>query len=325
MVLPLKRGDGPGFRLEASLDCSTVHTCGIDIGGTKIAAGLVSAEGELSERIERPTNPSDPQAIIDTVVGMVEELDGDHVARAVGVAAAAFLDRTRDRVYFAPNIAWSDFPLQDVLQQRLGRPVTLENDANAAGWAEFQFGAAKHAHSMVMLTMGTGVGGAVVEDGRLLIGGFGAAGELGHIIIQPDGLLCGCGNRGCLEQYASGTALMREARNDFGRPELTSDDMTELLIRGDDAAMAVLRRVCDAMGRGITSLVAVTDPEVVVIGGGVAKAGELVSGLITDSFKRHYGAYDRRPVPRIVVATMGNSAGVIGAADLARLERPSGA
>ena len=302
-----------------------MYTCGIDIGGTKIAAGLVSAEGELSQRIERPTNPSDPQAIIDTVVDMVAELDGDHVARAVGVAAAAFLDRTRDRVYFAPNIAWSDFPLQDVLEQRLLRPVTLENDANAAGWAEFQFGAAKHAHSMVMLTMGTGVGGAIVEDGRLLIGGFGAAGELGHIIIEPNGLLCGCGNRGCLEQYASGTALMREARSDLKRPELTSEEMTELLVTGDSAAIAVLHRVCDAMGRGITSLVAVTDPEVVVIGGGVAKAGSLVSDPITESFRRHYGAYDRRPVPRIVVATMGNSAGVIGAADLARLQRPSGA
>lgn len=302
-----------------------MYTCGIDIGGTKIAAGLVSSEGELSQRIERPTNPSDPQAIIDTVVEMVAELDGDQVARAVGVAAAAFLDRTRDRVYFAPNIAWSDFPLQDVLEERLGRPVTLENDANAAGWAEFQFGAAKHAHSMVMLTMGTGVGGAIVEDGRLLIGGFGAAGELGHIIIEPDGLLCGCGNRGCLEQYASGTALMREARADLGRPELTSEEMTELLVDGDLAAIAVLNKVCDAMGRGITSLVAVTDPEVVVIGGGVAKAGTLVSEPITQSFKRHYGAYDRRPVPRIVVATMGNSAGVIGAADLARLQRPTGA
>ena len=302
-----------------------MYTCGIDIGGTKIAAGLVSSEGELSRRIERPTNPSHPQAIIDTVVEMVAELDGNEVARAVGVAAAAFLDRTRDRVYFAPNIAWSDFPLQDVLEERLGRPVTLENDANAAGWAEFQFGAAKHAHSMVMLTMGTGVGGAIVEDGRLLIGGFGAAGELGHIIIEPDGLLCGCGNRGCLEQYASGTALMREARADLGRPELTSEEMTELLVDGDLAAIAVLNKVCDAMGRGITSLVAVTDPEVVVIGGGVAKAGALVSEPITQSFKRHYGAYDRRPVPRIVVATMGNSAGVIGAADLARLQRPTGA
>lgn len=302
-----------------------MYTCGIDIGGTKIAAGLVSAEGELAQRIERPTNPSDPQAIIDTVVDMVAELDGDQVARAVGVAAAAFLDRTRDRVYFAPNIAWSDFPLQDVLEQRLGRPVTLENDANAAGWAEFQFGAAKHAHSMVMLTMGTGVGGAIVEDGRLLIGGFGAAGELGHIIIQPGGLLCGCGNKGCLEQYASGTALMREARSDLNRPELTSEEMTELLLAGDRAAVAVLHRVCDAMGLGIASLVAVTDPEVVVIGGGVAKAGAMVSDPITEAFRRHYGAYERRPVPRIVVATMGNSAGVIGAADLARLQRPTGA
>jgi glucokinase len=309
----------------ASLDWLTVYTCGIDIGGTKIAAGLVSAEGELSQRIERPTNPSDPHAIIDTVAQMMDQLDSDQVARSVGVAAAAFLDRTRERIYFAPNIAWLDFPLQDVLEQRLGRPVTVENDANAAGWAEFQFGAAKNAHSMVMLTMGTGVGGAIVEGGRLLVGGFGTAGELGHIVIEPGGLLCGCGNRGCLEQYASGTALMREARSDLDRPELTSEEMTQLVVTGDSAAIAVLHKVCDAMGRGITSLVAVTDPEVVVIGGGVAQAGALVSDPITESFKRHYGAYDRRPVPRIVTATMGNSAGVIGAADLARLQHPTGA
>jgi glucokinase len=178
---------------------------------------------------------------------------------------------------------------------------------------------------MVMLTMGTGVGGAVVEGGRLLVGGFGAAGELGHIIIEPEGLLCGCGNRGCLEQYASGTALMREARSDLGRPELTPEEMTELLVGGDSAAIAVLHRVCDAMGRGIASLVAVTDPEVVVIGGGVAKAGTLVSDPIAESFRRHYGASERRPVPRIVVATLGNNAGVIGAADLARLQPPAGA
>lgn len=301
-----------------------MYACGIDIGGTKIAAGLVSAEGELVHRREMPTPATDVDGIVDSVVSLVTELGSDGVLPVVGVAAAAFMNRERDRVFFAPNIAWSDFPLTEVLEQKLGRGVRLENDANAAGWAEFQFGAAREASSMVMLTMGTGVGGAIVDNGRLLIGGFGAAGELGHIILEPGGRLCGCGNYGCLEQYASGTALMREARERLGNESLTTEDMARLVREHNPAALDVLHTICDAMGRGITSLVAVTDPEVVVIGGGVAVAGSLLSDAITASFARHYGAYSRRPVPTIVTATMGNTAGVIGAADLARLAEPAG-
>jgi len=302
-----------------------VYACGIDIGGTKIAAGLVSQTGELVHRLEVPTSADDPEAIVESVVSLVAELGADGVVPVVGVAAAAFLNRSRDTVFFAPNIAWSDYPLKDLLENKLGRSVRLENDANAAGWAEFQFGAARDATSMLMLTMGTGVGGAVVDDGRLLTGGFGMGGELGHIIIEPGGRLCGCGNRGCLEQYASGTALMREARESFGDESLTTEAMTSLLRDNDERALSVLHTVCEAMGRGITSLVAVTDPEIIVIGGGVAVAGALLTDPITASFARHYGAYERRPVPSIVVATMGNTAGVIGAADLARLASAPGA
>lgn len=302
-----------------------MYACGVDIGGTKIAAGLVSQSGELVHRIEVPTNAIDPEAIVESVVSLVEELGADGVVPVVGVAAAAFLNRSRDRVFFAPNIAWSDYPLRDVLENKIGRSVRLENDANAAGWAEFQFGAAREATSMLMLTMGTGVGGAVVDEGRLLTGGFGMAGELGHIIIEPGGRLCGCGNRGCLEQYASGTALMRDAREIFGDDSLTAEGMTALLKDNDPRALSVVHTVCEAMGRGITSLVAVTDPEIVVIGGGVAVGGDLITDPITASFATHYGAYARRPVPKIVVATMGNTAGVIGAADLARLASVSGA
>lgn len=302
-----------------------MFSCGIDIGGTKIAAGLVNQDGDLVHRLEVPTAANDPEAIVRSVVSLVAELGSDGVLPVVGIAAAAFLNRARDLVFFAPNIAWSNFPLKDVLEQKLGLSVILENDANAAGWAEFQFGAARNATSMLMLTMGTGVGGAVVDDGRLLVGGFGVGGELGHIIIEPGGRLCGCGNRGCLEQYASGTALMRQAREKFADESLTAEGLAALMRDNDARALSVLQVVCDAMGRGITSLVAVTDPEVVVIGGGVAVAGSLLTDAITASFAEHYGAYTQRPVPNIVVATMGNTAGVIGAADLARLRSPAGA
>lgn len=295
-----------------------MYACGIDIGGTKIAGGLVSERGEVVQRLELPTTASDVGSIVAAVIDLVEQLGSEGVISTVGVGAAALINRHRDRVFFAPNVAWSDFPLKAVLEEKLGRLVHLDNDANAAGWAEFQFGAARGASSMLMLTMGTGVGGAIIDDGRLLAGGFGSAGELGHIVIEPGGRLCGCGNHGCLEQYASGTALMREARERLENPGLSPEALAGLLAQGHEDALGALTVVSDAMGRGITSLVAVTDPDIVVIGGGLAAAGSLLTDLIEKSFATHYGPHARRPVPKIVAASLGNTAGVVGAADLAR-------
>jgi len=156
-----------------------VDALGIDIGGTKIAAALVSPDGNVTTVLSRPTTADDPERIIASVAELVEELSGPHVLDIVGVAAAAFLDRGRDNVYLAPNISWTNFPLRARLVDALDRPVLLENDANAAGWAEFQFGAARTAESMIMLTIGTGVGGAIVESGKLLLGGFWSGGRIG--------------------------------------------------------------------------------------------------------------------------------------------------
>ena len=300
------------------------NAIGIDIGGTKIAGGVVSPTGELLHQVEMPTDPESPESILSTIGEIVSVLPLDNTQSTIGVAVAAFLDSEREKIYFSPNIVWEDYPLAQQLEGTLARPVVIENDANAAGWAEYRFGAAVDSESMMMLTMGTGVGGAVVDHGRLLVGGFGSAGELGHIIIRPGGLLCGCGNRGCLEQYASGTALMRDARVALDNPELTTDELTLLLEAGDKQAMGVFREVCDAMGFGIASLVAVTDPDTVVIGGGVARAGSVLAQLITESFRTHYGSTNRKPTAQIVVATLGNTAGMIGAADLARERRGIG-
>lgn len=297
---------------------NVTRAVGIDIGGTKIAGGVVSESGDLLARLEKPTQADDPEAIIASVADIVSELSGEDSAATVGVAVAAFLDSPRENLYFSPNISWKNFPLKDRLESALGRHVRVENDANAAGWAEYRFGAAQGSTSMMMLTMGTGVGGAVIDRGRLVVGGFGAGGELGHIIIRPGGLECGCGNRGCLEQYASGTALMRDARAHLGHPQLTVEGLTALLESADPEALEVLRAVCDSMGLGIASLVAVTDPDTVVIGGGVARAGTLLGHMITEAFDVHYGAASNRPAASIVVATLGNTAGMIGAADLAR-------
>ncbi len=295
-----------------------MNALGLDIGGTKIAGALVDPDGTILQRVFRPTPADDPEGIVEVCREIQVELGGPTEAFTAGVAAAAFIDRKREAIYFAPNISWRDFPLKARMENALGLPVRIENDANAAGWAEFRFGAAKDAHSMMMLTMGTGVGGALIDDGVLLLGGFGSAGELGHMVIEPGGLECGCGNRGCLEQYASGTALMREARDVLSQPELSSEELEELLTQGHPGAQVAFERVCDAMGRGIASLVSVTDPEIVVIGGGVARAGSMLSDLIQARFLAHYPAATHKPVASVVVATLGNSAGVVGAADLAR-------
>lgn len=298
---------------------------GIDVGGTKIAGALVSDGGEIVRSSHRPTNPDSPDSIVSAVLEIVAELDDSGLQPAVGVAAAAFMDRAREKIYFAPNIAWKDFPLKSILEQALGRPVRIENDANAAGWAEFRFGAARDVNSMLMLTMGTGVGGAVIDNGVLMLGGYGSAGELGHIVIERNGRECGCGNFGCLEQYASGTALMNQAREALGREDLSPEDFAALIEAGDPIAHDVFFEVCDAMGRGIASLVAVTDPETIVIGGGVARAGVALADMIQSRFLHHYPASDLKPVASVVVATLGNAAGVVGAADLARLHTQSSA
>lgn len=299
---------------------SAVDALGFDIGGTKIAGARVTSSGAVVGQASRPTTADNPEGILDALVEIFRELDGHDTLPTVGVAVAAFLNRHRDIIFISPNIAWHNFPLAAVAEERLGVPVVVENDANAAGWGEFRFGAGMGVRSMVMLTMGTGVGGALVDDGRLLVGGFGVAGELGHIIIEPGGLLCGCGNRGCLEQYASGTALMREARTRLGDDTLTQAALTDLLVQGNTDAKAALTHVAEAMGRGIASLVAVTDPELIVIGGGVAGAGELLLEPIRSSFRETFGAGANRPVAEIVGATLGNHAGVVGVAELARAQ-----
>ncbi len=298
---------------------NAVDALGIDIGGTKIAGARVSPSGTVVYLAERPTTAEDPEGIVGAVASLVEELRGEDLLPIVGLAVAAFLNQERETIHFSPNISWLNFPIKAAVEKAIAAPVVIENDANAAGWGEFRFGAAHDVSSMVMLTVGTGVGGAVVDSGQLLVGGFGMGAELGHIIIDPGGRLCGCGNRGCLEQYASGTALLRDARERSGRESISQAELSALLLQGDQQALACLEGVGHALGRGIASIVAVTDPERIVIGGGLASAGELLLRPIRESFLEVYGAGSKRPVADIVAATMGNTAGVVGAAELARV------
>jgi len=310
-----------------------MHSIGIDIGGTKIAGALVSDDGRILDEVRQPTPAGDPAAIMDLVVAMIERLRSGNEVIAAGVAAAGFIDADQSTVYYAPNISWRHEPFRDQLRERVDLDVTIDNDANAAGWAEFRFGVAREAHHMTMLTIGTGVGGAVVTGDRLLRGGFGTAGELGHLRIVPEGLPCGCGARGCIEQYGSGRALLRMANEiaDAGgiglglaaarerAGALTGGVLAELITEHDPGALHALRQLGGWLGQACASLSAVLDPELFVFGGGVAIAGDLLLDPVRESYLAHLPARGYHPEPRFAVAQLNNDAGVVGAADLARI------
>ncbi|MEY3846911.1 MAG: hypothetical protein RJA66_1178 [Actinomycetota bacterium] len=311
-----------------------MYAIGIDIGGTKIAGALVDAQGAivLEERVPSPAG--DPEAMVDAVVGLIQRLSANHEVIGAGVAAAGFIDADQSTIIYAPNISWRNEPFKAKLEAKLDIPVIIENDANAAGWAEYRYGAGRGSKHMVMLTIGTGVGGAVIADSHMLRGGFGIAGELGHIRVVPDGLLCGCGQHGCLESYASGSALLRSAKAlaassdpagqrlreiEAEAGQLTGLEVYKAILENDEGALSVLRELGSWLGQAIGSLVAVLDPEVVVIGGGVSAAGDLLLDPIREAYLAHLPAKGYRPELKIIAAEFVNDAGVVGAADLVRV------
>lgn len=314
------------------LSSSSVHAIGIDIGGTKIAGAVVSETGEIVAERRVATEAGNSDAIVDAVVEMVRALSVGHTIVAAGVAAPGFIDSDQSTVYYTPNIAWRNEPLRDRLTERLGIDVTIDNDANAAGWAEYRFGIGRGVRDMTVLTIGTGVGGAIVSDGRLFRGGFGAGGELGHMRLVPEGLPCGCGARGCIEQYGSGRALLRlageiadaggvglalaEARREHGA--LDGAVVGSLIAAGDPGALLALEQLGHYLGQACASLSAILDPELFVFGGGVAIAGDLLLDPVREAYRQHLPARGYHPEPRFAIATLVNDAGVVGAADLAR-------
>ncbi len=308
---------------------------GVDIGGTKVAAGVVDEAGRILARARRLTPSRDPRAVEDTIVEVVRELRTGHRVGCVGIGAAGFVDADRARVLFAPHLAWRNEPLRDAVAESVGLPVVVENDANAAAWSEWRFGAARGQDRLVCVTLGTGIGGGVVFDGQVQRGAHGLAGEFGHMVVVPDGHRCECGNRGCLEQYASGNVLGREARElaRAGSPvtvplmervggdvdALVGPLITEAARDGDPCAIELFEDVGRWLGIGLANLAAALDPGIFVIGGGVSDAGELLLRPARESFRRTLTGRGFRPEPRIVAAQLGPEAGLVGAADLARV------
>ena len=307
---------------------------GVDIGGTKVAAGVVDETGAVLARVQSPTPSHSPAAVEDAIVSAVDLLRERHPIESIGIGAAGWVDNAQAVVKFSPHLAWRNEPLRTRLAQRLDLPLIVDNDANAAAWAEYRFGAGRGSSVMVCITLGTGIGGGLVINGELFRGTYGMAGEWGHMTSVPGGHWCECGNRGCWEQYASGNALVREAR-ELARtrsplayslleavgtdPDLiTGPDVTAAALAGEPNAVELLADVGTWLGRGIADLAAALDPEVVVIGGGVSAAGDLLLVPARAAFGRTLTGRGFREEARLVRARFGNDAGLIGAADLAR-------
>jgi glucokinase len=320
---------------------------GIDIGGTKVAGGLVDVGGNITHRARRdtPHRSKSPSVVEDKIVEVVNELMkkvGSATVVAVGIGAAGFVAADRATVVFAPHLSWRHEPLREALQKRVAMPIFVDNDANAAAWAEWKFGAAQGESHLMVITLGTGIGGGILIDGQVQRGRFGIAGEFGHMQVVPGGHRCECGNRGCWEQYASGNALVREARSLFsanspiasdlldrveGDPaNLTGPLITQAARDGDPTACELLAEIGNWLGVGIANLAAAFDPGTFVIGGGMSAAGDLLLASARETFKRQLTGRGYRPEARIVAAELGNDAGLIGAADLARwgVEPPVG-
>jgi glucokinase len=306
---------------------------GIDIGGTKVAAGVVDEDGQVIARARRRTPSRDPEHLVDVVVEIARQLLSEHSAASIGVGAAGWVDVERRTILFAPNLAWRDAPIRDVISSRLELPVVVENDANAAAWGEYRFGAGGNQADLVVLTIGTGIGGGIVIGGSLYRGAFGIAGEPGHMRVVPGGRVCGCGNHGCWEQYCSGTALVRAAqeiatqRPDDGKRLIQVAGSVEAIDgaavmraaqEGDPAAVDCFQEIGRWLGQGMADLAAVLDPGRFVVGGGVADAGELLLSPARETFASVLSGRGHRPVADIATASLGSEAGLIGAADLAR-------
>ena len=300
-----RRAEGP--RTLQSLQRPAI---GVDIGGTKVAAGLVDTDGRVLQRARRetPHRSKSPQVVEDTIAEVISELRDYREAIAVGIGAAGFVDATQSSVLFAPHLSWRHEPLRDAMRRRVGLPVVVENDANAALWAEWRFGAGQGEENIVCVNLGTGIGGGVLINGELY--------------------------RGCWEQYASGNALVREARElaaagspvahnlldrvDGDASRLTGPLVTDAAKDGDPAATELFEDIGRWLGVGLANLAAAFDPGLFVIGGGVSEAGELLLNPAREAFRRQLTGRGFRPEARIVRAQLGNEAGLIGAADLAR-------
>ncbi|GAA0594382.1 ROK family protein [Streptomyces crystallinus] len=310
------------------------YAIGLDVGGTKIAAGVTDAHGEVIAKITpRPCPASEQDAVLTAVLDVIEELRDPYGTAggvgAIGVGAAGLVDWPQGRIRTAPNSGYRDVPLRALLQDATGLPTVVDNDANTACWAEYRLG--HRAPYMAFLTVGTGVGGGVVLADRLFRGSSGIGTEIGHMVVDPYGSQrCGCGTVGCLEALASGTALGRYggaaaaldpggtlATLAGGASHVTGETVSAAALQGDPTALAQLERLGHWLGIGIATLVNLFDLQLIVLGGGAAQAGDPLLKPVRASFEHFVTARAHRELPDIVPARLATDAGWMGAALLA--------
>ena len=314
---------------------STELTIGIDIGGTKVLGGVVDSTGNIIDSARRVTPVAGGKELITTIIEVVKEFKSKHEIAGVGISIAALISADQGTVVGAPNIAnLSKLNFVAELKKEFNIPIIAENDANAAMWAEYKFGAARGFNPVMFFIIGTGMGGGLVIDDKLFRGANGIGAEFGHMIVQQNGVLCGCGTKGCIEQYASGSALMRYAKEGItANPAkgkvildlaggsvtgLTGAILTKAALAGDELAIAAFKQQADWLGSACASFALILNPAAIVIGGGVVDAGELFLAPVREAMNRYMPFAGTHTPPKIIAAKFGNDAGLIGAADLVR-------
>jgi len=308
---------------------------GVDIGGTKVLGGVVDQTGNILTTHREDTPKAGGAELTEVIIGVIQELLAQYPAKSVGISAAGFVSSDRQTMLATPNIAgWNGVNLKVEISREIDLPVVIENDANAAAWGEAVYGAGRGESELMMVTVGTGIGGGLVNNGALYRGAFGVAAEFGHMRVVPNGLLCGCGKLGCFEQYASGSALHRHlleaiekdpaggaallARGDGTIAGIKGHHITDAAREGDPIAVGAFNTTGDWLGAGIASLCVIVDPACVVIGGGVIDAGDLLMVPTRAAIEKYMPFNGKHPAPKVLVAELGNDAGLVGVADLAR-------
>ncbi|WP_433890157.1 ROK family protein [Streptomyces sp. CA-111067] len=298
------------------------HVIALDVGGTGMKAALIAADGTLLHEARRATNRErGPEAVVSGILGFADDLRAHGIrehgepAAAAGVAVPGIVDAANGIAVYAANLRWTDVPLRALLSERLGGvPVALGHDVRTGGLAEGRIGAGNGTDRFLFVPLGTGIAGAIGIDGRIEAGAHGYAGEIGHVVVRPDGPECGCGQRGCMEALASAAAVSRAWAAASGDPEADAADCARAVEAGDPRAVAVWGDAIDALAAGLVTGITLLDPRVLIIGGGLAEAGDILFGPLRAAVEARITF---QKLPLIVPAALGDTAGCLGAGLLA--------
>ncbi len=307
-----------------------MYTIGVDLGGTNIAVGLVDEKHKIVARLSTPTNADRPyDEIVDDIALTIKQLIKENNVsidkiKYIGLGAPGILDNETGTITDNSNIHWENYPIREKIQKHIDKPVFLGNDANVATWAEYLKGCGNNSQNFIMLTLGTGVGGGMVFNGKLFTGSHSIGAEVGHFIFKSGGNKCGCGNQGCIEAYCSATALIKMALKDLDEhtgsviakeEKVSAKTVIEAAKTGDDYGVQLFEEYTDNLAQVLASIINFLDPDIIALGGGVANAGDFLLQPVREKMLQ-YTVFPNLVKTKILKAEMGNDAGIIGAASL---------